>query len=241
MYEPTQDATWVHGIDLAQEADFDLGFLRVRPAKCEVEWNGASQILQRRVMQVLVALAHARGSVISHNDLVMRCWRGLSVSDDAIFRCISKLRKLAAGYVDAPYAIETIPGVGYRLTSSGLVEDDPAVEPAAAHGSRFRFRPLVAATALLVLVLVGAALWMLDGRVPDRLPLRVAVQPFETLSDSERGSFAGAKNPQRSRRRARRQPDRGRAGRSTGRKGVDQFSKPGAWADRDGNAARRRP
>lgn len=183
MYEPTQDATWVHGIDLAQEADFDLGSLRVRPAKCEVEWNGASQILQRRVMQVLVALAHARGSVISQNDLVMRCWRGLSVSDDAIFRCISKLRKLAAGYVDAPYAIETIPGVGYRLTSSGLA-DDPAVEPAASRKGRSRFRPLVAAAALLVLVAMGAALWMFQGRAPDQHPLRVAVQPFETLSDS---------------------------------------------------------
>ena len=120
MYESTQDAIWVHGIDLAQEADFDLGLLRVRPARCEVEWNGVSQTLQRRVMQVLVALAQARGSVVSQNDLVVRCWRGLSVSDDAIYRCISKLRKLAADYPDAPFAIEAIPGVGYRLTSSGL-------------------------------------------------------------------------------------------------------------------------
>ena len=112
MYESTQDAMWVHGIDLAQEADFDLGFLRVRPATCEVEWNGVSQTLQRRVMQVLVALARARGSVVSQDDLVSRCWRGLSVSDDAIYRCISKLRKLAADYPDAPYAIEAIPESG---------------------------------------------------------------------------------------------------------------------------------
>src|SRR5438309_6203696 len=104
MYESTQDAMWVHSIDLAQEADFELGSLRVRPATCEVEWNGISQTLQRRVMQVLVALAHARGSVVSQDDLVVRCWRGLSVSDDAIYRCISKLRKLAAEFPEAPYA-----------------------------------------------------------------------------------------------------------------------------------------
>ena len=54
------------------------------PPACEVEWNGISQTLQRRVMQVLVALAQARGSVVSQSDLVVRCWRGLSVSDDAI-------------------------------------------------------------------------------------------------------------------------------------------------------------
>src|SRR5437868_6488243 len=128
MYESTQDATWGHSIDLAQEADFDLGSLRVRPARCEVEGNGVAHTLQRRVMQVLVALAQARGLVVSHNDLVIRCWRGLSVSDDAIVRCISKLRKFAAGYPDAPFAIETIPGVGYRLTSSSTVEDAPAAE-----------------------------------------------------------------------------------------------------------------
>lgn len=184
MYESRQDP-WMHSIDLAQEADFDLGLLRVRPARCEVEWNGTAQILQRRVMQVLVALAQARGSVVSQNDLVSRCWRGLSVTEDAIYRCISKLRKLAAGYPDAPYAIEAIPGVGYRLTSSSNADDRASVERAAARDGRFRFRVFAAAAALLVLVLAGAALWTLRDRAPHPRPLRVAVQPLEALIDSE--------------------------------------------------------
>jgi DNA-binding winged helix-turn-helix (wHTH) protein/TolB-like protein/tetratricopeptide (TPR) repeat protein len=186
MYEPTQDAIWMHGIDLAQEADFDLGSLRVRPARCEVEWNGVSQTLQRRVTQVLVALAQARGSVVSQDDLVIRCWRGLSVSDDAIFRCISKLRKLAAAYPDAPYAIETIPGVGYRLTSSSQVEDDPAAKSAAPPDRRFRLRDLAAAAMLATLVLVGGLIWIDQRSAPDGLQaIRVAVQPFDALSSSE--------------------------------------------------------
>lgn len=183
MYESTRDATWVHGIDLAQEADFDLGSLRVRPARCEVEWNGVSQTLQRRVMQVLVALAQADGSVVSQSDLVSRCWRGLSVSDDAIYRCIGKLRKLAAEFPDVPYAIEAIPGVGYRLTSSGLAEDHAAVEPPARHDP-FRVRAWLAAAALLALIMAGAAFWVFEGRTGDHRPLRVAVQPFEALTDS---------------------------------------------------------
>ena len=175
---------WVHGIDLAQEADFDLGSLRVRPATCGVEWNGVSRTLQRRVMQVLVALADARGSVVSQDDLVSRCWRGLSVSDDAIYRCISKLRKLAADYPDPPFAIEAIPGVGYRLTSPSLVEHDEAV--AKPHGRRFGRRTLIAALALLVAVLAGAAFWMARDRTSAEHPtVRVAVQPFDTLSNSE--------------------------------------------------------
>ncbi|WP_426692866.1 winged helix-turn-helix domain-containing protein [Sphingomonas sediminicola] len=183
MYELTED--WVHGIDLAQEAGFDLGPLRVWPARCEVEWNGDFQTLQRRVMQVLVVLAKARGSVVSQNDLVIRCWRGLAVSDDAIYRCISQLRKLAAGYPEAPYAIEAIPGVGYRLTSSSLGKDDPAVAPTRRQ-RRFAFWPWVAATVVATLIILAGAFWIVRGRVSDdHLPDRVAVQLFDTLSNSE--------------------------------------------------------
>jgi DNA-binding winged helix-turn-helix (wHTH) protein/TolB-like protein len=183
MYESTQEAVWAHGIDLAQEPDFELGSLHVRPARCEVESHGISQTLQRRVMQVLVVLAQARGSVVSQNDLVMRCWRGLSVTDDAIYRCISKLRKLAADYPAAPYAIEAIPGVGYRLTSLGAGGDGGTVEPSAQHRRRFGARASVV-VAILVLAIAGAAFWMLRGHSPDHAALSVAVQPFETLSDS---------------------------------------------------------
>ena len=186
MYEPTQDATWMHDIDLAQEADFDLGSLRVRPAKCEVERDGTSQILQRRVMQVLVALAHARGSVVSQNDLVMRCWRGLSVSEDAIYRCISKLRKLAADYPYPPYAIEVIPGVGYRLTSSSSVDNGQEDEAAASSDRRLGLRGLAVAFALAALFLVGAIIWIGRGSAPEaHSSIRVTVQPFDALSNSE--------------------------------------------------------
>ena len=186
MYESTQDAMWVHSIDLAREPDFDLGSLRVRPASCEVQWNGVSHNLQRRVMQVLVALAQARGSVVSQDDLVIRCWRGLSVSDDAIYRCISILRKVAADYPDAPFAIEAIPGVGYRLTASGPAEDARAVQPPTPRNRRLPMRAFAAAALVGVLVLLGAFLWLRGGGGSTAArSAPVAVQAFDTLSNSE--------------------------------------------------------
>jgi DNA-binding winged helix-turn-helix (wHTH) protein/TolB-like protein len=183
--ETVQDVTSVHGIDLAREADFDLGDLRVHPARCEVEWNDATQVLQRRVMQVLVALAQSSGSVVSQDDLVALCWRGLSVSDDAIFRCIGKLRKLAAGYPSAPYAIETIPGVGYRLTSSSAGYNDRPTKASPLLRYRFGGAVAVAATGLvLALVLIAATVWIGRNRPAPPHPMRVAVLPFEALSSS---------------------------------------------------------
>ncbi len=183
MTELMPYAAAIESIDLAREADFDLGSLHVRPPTCQVEWNGGSETLQRRVMQVLVALAQARGSVVSQEELISRCWRGLTVTDDAIVRCIGKLRKLAASYPDAPYVIETIPGVGYRLTSSGEIADDVADrEPVQRRRSRIRIFGIAAA---IVIVLVGIAIWVMRG-APDgeSRPVRISVQPFDAVSDS---------------------------------------------------------
>jgi DNA-binding winged helix-turn-helix (wHTH) protein/TolB-like protein/tetratricopeptide (TPR) repeat protein len=180
MNESTRDATLDHSIDLAREPEFDLGSLRVRPARCEVEASGVTQNLQRRVMQVLVVLARAHGSVVSQGELVARCWGGLSVTDDAIVRCISKLRKLAASYPQPPFAIQTIPGVGYRLTSPGLTEG-----VAATSDRRFRIRALWLAAAIALALIVGGLVWISyhRGNAP-RGPARVAVQSFETLGRS---------------------------------------------------------
>ena len=184
MYESPKDALWVRSIDLAREPEFDLGLLRVRPALCEVQLNGTSQTLQRRVMQVLVALAQERGSVVSQDELVIRCWRGLSVSDDAIYRCISKLRKLAAEYPDAPFSIEAIPGVGYRLASPNGAEGRIEAASPSASG-RFRLSAVMAIAAIATLIVLGAVFSLSRNPAAVHGPSRVAVLPFETLSNSE--------------------------------------------------------
>jgi len=102
-------------IDLAREPDFRLGAVMARPSRREVEACGVRHLLQPRVMQVLVALARSPNEVVSQQELILRCWAGLSVSDDAIGRCIGQLRRLAASWAEPPFEIETIAGVGYRL------------------------------------------------------------------------------------------------------------------------------
>src|SRR5689334_25123239 len=100
-------------IDLSKTGDFDLGGLRVSPAHREVCMNGDRRDLEPRVAQVLVALASVRPDVVSRDQLIEQCWEGRIVGDDALNRCIVALRHLAREFLPEPFAIETIPRVGY--------------------------------------------------------------------------------------------------------------------------------
>ncbi len=139
-------------LDLARQPDMDLAGLIVRPALCEVEANGRIERLEPRVMQVLVALAEARGAVVSRDDLIESCWGGRVVGEDAINRCIGRLRRL---FETAEVAVEirTIPRVGYRLHVQG----------AQPQGARHSHLPRPALLAAVVVVAAGAALaaWVL--------------------------------------------------------------------------------
>lgn len=103
-------------IVLANEPDFRLGGLQVSPGRRQIVAAAISETLQPRVMQVLVALAVRRGDVVSRDELMARCWGGFAVSDDAIHRCIARLRRLSENH--GGFMLETIPRVGYRLVET---------------------------------------------------------------------------------------------------------------------------
>ncbi len=101
---------------MAQEPEFMLGRLRISPAKRVVTASNRQETLQPRIMQVLVALARRRGEVVSHDELIAACWGGCAVSDDAIHRCVARIRRLAEAH--GGFRLETIPRVGYQITEN---------------------------------------------------------------------------------------------------------------------------
>jgi Tol biopolymer transport system component len=135
-------------------------------------------------MQVLTALADARNAVVSRDHLIQACWNGRIVGDDAINRCIGKVRKLATLTDPPAFTVETVPRVGYRLLLPGAAPStrmssaepaETAVVPeptqwlAQADQSSRTFRHWRMA-ALVVALLAGAvtgAIWM-SRREPQR-------------------------------------------------------------------------
>ncbi len=110
-------------IDLASSPDFELGQVQVRPSTREIEGQGWKDVLEPRVMQVFVALAQAGGAVVSRDNLVQRCWDGRIVGEDALTRCIAKIRSLSDTDRRRSFIVETVPRVGYRLSTAVPAEE----------------------------------------------------------------------------------------------------------------------
>src|SRR5262245_49579284 len=94
-------------IDLAREPDFALGASRVLPSTREGLRGSERELLEPRLMQVLVALFQANGRVVSRDELITRCWEGRIVGEDAINRAISRLRRLSEVDREASFQLET--------------------------------------------------------------------------------------------------------------------------------------
>jgi adenylate cyclase len=117
-------------IDLAREADLRLGSALVRPSLSEVVAASQTIRLQPRVMQVLVALARADGEVVSRDELLASCWGGLAIGDDAINRCIGRLRRLSEEEAPGAFTIGTLPRIGYRLSPAADRASPPPAQAA---------------------------------------------------------------------------------------------------------------
>jgi TolB-like protein/DNA-binding winged helix-turn-helix (wHTH) protein len=178
-------------MDLAREPNFRLGAMDVRPSTREIVFAGGREVLEPRVMGVLVVLALAKGEVVTRDDLTAACWDGRAVSDDAINRVISRIRRTSELTQGRDFTLETITKVGYRL-AVGAGVDAPAHVPAADAPSQPPVRdvkprllvPVALLAALAIAVATGA--WWLSGRTPEwkadpNASLTVAVLPFDNL------------------------------------------------------------
>ncbi|MFV3074742.1 winged helix-turn-helix domain-containing protein [Niveispirillum fermenti] len=155
-------------IDLAVEPDFHLGPWLVRPSLGLALRDGAEVRLEPRVLQTLIVLVRAGGRTVSRAELMRTAW-GLEVSDDAIGRCIGRLRAVLT--VDGVITFETIPKIGYRLiipdTEQDIVAeskqvDSPATAPDGPAATAPRRPGLLLGAAILALAGV-AGLWLALG------------------------------------------------------------------------------
>lgn len=157
-------------IDISATSPFRLGRIDVVPAELLLRGADWTHRLEPRAMQVLVALSEGAPGVVSRHDLNHRVWGGRIVGDDAVNRAVQLLRRAASNAPGAaPFTIETIPKVGYKLrvaevadasadqaAGSGVPAEDGA-EPGPDHKRKpTRRRMVIVLTLVLIVLLAGA-------------------------------------------------------------------------------------
>ena len=111
---------------------FRVGGTLVEPATRELTGPHGTVSIEPRVLQVLLALVDAGGSVVTRDMLMDRCWNGQFVGDDALNRAIAQIRKTAREIDPGGFGVDTISKTGYRLTGDVVAAGKPLVAEAAA-------------------------------------------------------------------------------------------------------------
>ena len=177
---------------LADTSALTLGDLHIEPSLRRVAHaGGREEIVEPRVMQVLVALILAKGRILSRDELLTRCWHGVVVGDDAINRVIGRLRRLADGIGGGAFRLETITKVGFRLVRS---DQNRGVSQVVSEGDQAddRTEPLLAVLAFENLCEDSNMTWFSDG-VSEEIQQTIArTTKLRVIGRSSSFQFRGA-------------------------------------------------
>ena len=158
---------------------YEFGPFRLEPAERNLSRDGEVVSLTPKVFDMLVMLVRNSGHLLEKDDLIRSLWPDSFVEEGNLSNNIFVLRK-ALG-TDREY-IETVPRRGYRFVGAVRQLPQPATsqleKPPAGHPELANERPrgsrlsvpvaaAIAAVALAMLV-IGAALWRSQTRLPDR-------------------------------------------------------------------------
>ena len=86
-------------------------------ARRELRRTGQLVAVEPKVFQVLLYLLQHRDRVVSKEELLEQCWSETFVSEAALTRCLTKLRKVVQADRTAPPVIKTLHGQGYRFVA----------------------------------------------------------------------------------------------------------------------------
>ncbi len=158
---------------------------RVQPALNRVVKDGAEVRLEPRVMQVLACLLAADGEPVTRDALMQQVWGHEYVTEDALNRTVSKLRRVIADELHCGAEIETIPKTGYRLVQPEG-ERPTAVPATAPRPLQQRWR-WVAALAVAAAIAALVVFWPRGMSGPDDVVNddQAKFSPLTTLGGKE--------------------------------------------------------
>ena len=147
-------------------------------ARRELRRTGQLVAVEPKVFQVLLYLLQHRDRVVSKEELLEQCWPEAFVSEAALTRCLTKLRKVVQADRTAPPVIKTLHGHGYRFVAD-VTRVPPASSPEAVASPEVRHTPASAGSTPVGAVAPAVPPSEPQGRLEPPTPAREALPAAE--------------------------------------------------------------
>jgi class 3 adenylate cyclase/DNA-binding winged helix-turn-helix (wHTH) protein len=148
-------------------------------ARCELRQREQLMAIEPKVFQVLLYLLQHRDRVVSKVELLEQCWPESFVSEAALTRCLTKLRKVVQADRAALPVIKTLHGQGYRFVAD-VTHLPPISLPEAVASPEVRDTPSSTGS------LLAASFPSPGPRSKPQVPLEPLVPMGEALPTAER-------------------------------------------------------
>lgn len=109
---------------------YHFGQFTLHASEFRLQCEGVTVPLEPKALHVLLFLLTRPGRLVRKQELFDELWPDVAVTDNALTRCITLLRRALADDSRTPSFIETVPRVGYRFVAAVTTEIEPATEAA---------------------------------------------------------------------------------------------------------------
>lgn len=138
------------------EGSFSFDAIQVNTQKNTLTINGKVTECEPKLFELLIFFCRNSQQALSRDELIEHVWQGRVVSDAAVNRAISQLRKLIEPEPTKPIYIVTVSKVGYRfaVTPSALTLTSPENEVKQSPATR-KTKWLIGLIAMTVLIILS--------------------------------------------------------------------------------------
>lgn len=145
---------------------------------------GVNLDIEPKIFNLLCYFCENSGRAISRNELITHVWQGRVVSDAAINRAVSELRKCIEDDPKKPVTIKTVSKVGYQFTAD-ITQTNFQSSLKTADTKNLPYKLYFVVAAVLAIFGVTTILYMLERNVVDNVVFdAVAETPVSTLKGS---------------------------------------------------------
>ena len=130
--------------DAMDQNEVSFGRFRLDLSQRQLARDGVPVPLGSRALDILCALALAKGEVVSKDELMTRVWPGLVVDENNIQVHVSALRKALDEGTSGQTHLMTVPGRGYRLVGLKPQLSASAADPDHSSGPAPSDKPSIA-------------------------------------------------------------------------------------------------